>query len=452
MGDRRFDVLYSRIRDAPDRTAELERLSDEEVIAALAAASRAADPLLANVLATEAQNRTFRATAITSNLGEGVAVLDRAWRVLLLNPAAEKMLGLTAPVALGREWHDLVHPFCTMLACPMRRLPGLGEFHQDDDALLMRREGRTIPVAITVTPLVRNGAVEGGVIVIRDIRERKQLEDESREKEERLERILGTVAEGILIMDLQGRITYANAAAERILGRGPRDLMQRTYYDPVWNFTTAEGSPLPVTDLPFRRSLLSGQPHADQEIGVERQDGVRIVINVNTVPLLTPTRSVSGLIVSFADITDKKGFIRQREAAEAKFRALLESAPDAMVIVNSRGEIVLVNKRTEELFGHAREDILGKSVEVLIPHRYAERHAEHRTDFFTLPKARPMGVGLDLHGLRKDGTEFPVEISLSPIQTPEGTLVASAIRDVSGRETARPAPRAILVDDPRRSA
>jgi PAS domain S-box-containing protein len=123
-------------------------------------------------------------------------------------------------------------------------------------------------------------------------------------------------------------------------------------------------------------------------------------------------------------------------SADLKFHRLLESTPDAIIIAGPGGRITLVNAQAERLFGYGRDEMIGQQVELLIPERYRASHAAHRDEYFRDPRARPMGAGLDLYGLRKDGSEFPVEISLSPLESESGALAISSIRDISARRRA----------------
>jgi PAS domain S-box-containing protein len=190
----------------------------------------------------------------------------------------------------------------------------------------------------------------------------------------------------------------------------------------------------------------------DTEAWRIRKDGSRVWVQVTITASYEPSGALRGFWAISRDITDRRRVQDAIRASETKFRRLLELAPDAVVIVDRQGRMVLVNTEAQKLFGYTENEMLGQQVEILLPERYRGAHVAHRGGYFDAPRTRPMGVGLDLAGRRKDGSTFPVEISLSPMDADEGQLVISTIRDVTERKTAEARITALNEDLQRRVA
>ena len=166
---------------------------------------------------------------------------------------------------------------------------------------------------------------------------------------------------------------------------------------------------------------------AGRDLVARRQDGTEVPVEIGLNPFETP----DGVFV-MASVVD----ISERRAADERFRLAIEAAPNAMLMVDADGRMVLVNRQTEVLFGYAREELLGQSVDMLVPDATRAVHPRLRDRFFEHPRSRSMGAGRDLTARRRDGSEVPVEIGLNPIQTPQGMLVMASVVDISERKLA----------------
>jgi len=246
--------------------------------------------------------------------------------------------------------------------------------------------------------------------------------------------IVQSIPVGVLAVAPSGIVESWNLAAERILG---------------WSGTEVMGGPLPL-DLPL--SITDGEMDLERR----RKDGQAVALQVRTMPWRDAVGSEVGRLILVSDVTARKAAesaiqdlrdeelrARSREREHMRFRTLLEAAPDAIIEVDRQGRIVVLNKVTEQLFGYQREELLGQLVEILIPDNVRAAHHKHRDGYWAHASRRPMGTGLKLEGQRKDGSRFPVEISLSPVQFEDGFRVSAIIRDVSERHHVEEKLRAI---------
>jgi PAS domain S-box-containing protein len=266
--------------------------------------------------------------------------------------------------------------------------------------------------------------VKANAALKQEIIERKEAELNLRIREANFREqaeLLDLTHDAIFVRSLDGKILLWNGGAERLYGWTRDDVRGKVTHEVL-----DTQFPKPLDEI-VANVFESGS--WEGELVHRCRDSSQVTVSSRW----ALRRDASGKPLS---ILESNRDITQRKKEEEKFRNLLESAPDAMVIVDSRGKIRLVNAQTERLFGYTRAELSGQRVEMLIPSRYQGTHVASREEYARSPHSRAMGAGLELYGRHKDGNEIPVEVSLSPLQTEEGTLISSAIRDVSTRRRA----------------
>jgi PAS domain S-box-containing protein len=241
----------------------------------------------------------------------------------------------------------------------------------------------------------------------------------------RFQSFLESAPDAIVVVDREGRIVGLNALTEEMFGYARAELVEQKVEMLVpERFRERHRGDREAYSLAPRTRPMG----LDRELWGRRKSGQEFLVQIS----LSPIESETGGTLVTSIIRD----VTTQRAAEARFRALLESAPDGIVVVDARGAIVIVNSQTERLFGYTRQELIGQSIEMLVPERYKERHIADRRAYVADPKLRPMGAGRALTGRTKDGKEFPVEISLSPLVTDQGRLIMSIVRDITERRRA----------------
>ena len=227
----------------------------------------------------------------------------------------------------------------------------------------------------------------------------------------------------IITLNTEGLVTTWNRGAQRIKGYRAEEIIGRHFSCFHPQDKIAAGFP----EQELKTAAIEGQ--FEDESWRIRKDGSRFWANV----VVTALRDQSGNLLGFGKVTRD---LSERQQATERFRLIVESAPNAIVMANHEGIIVLVNSQTEQLFGYTRDELIGQSVDRLVPERVRSAHPSYRAGFFTDPKTRAMGAGRDLYGVHKDGREIPVEIGLNPLVTEEGSFVLASIIDITARKRA----------------
>ena len=237
--------------------------------------------------------------------------------------------------------------------------------------------------------------------------------------------ILEQTPDAVVLTHLDGEVVYWNNGAQAVFGYSSDEALGRRLADLIEPPGAQDAGAI------LRQTLATGA--ANYESLRHAKDGVLVYIDSSSKLVRDADGAPEYILWSKKDVTALR-VLRDAKLVEARFHGILDSLPDAIVVANTTGRIVLANGHAERLFGYAPGALRGLELEVLMPARMRAAHRAHRSGYTAQPSVRPMGAGLALHGVRSDGVEFPVEISLSPITTEEGTLVISAIRDITDRK------------------
>lgn len=284
---------------------------------------------------------------------------------------------------------------------------------------LKKKNSRSISRLNRVLYILLAAILISALLIIRKVR--KDIKQQ-KDTEQKFSSLLDAAPDATVIVDEDGVIKMINQQMINLFGYSRKDIIGK----PVENLIPENLRKQHV----HHRTDFAKQPKirpmgAGIELNAIKKNGIAFPVEIS----LSPIQTEEGMLIS-ASIRD----ITIRKKAEEKFRSLLDSAPDATVIVDEKGIIQMINNQTENLFGYARNEIIGKPVEVLIPAELRERHIQHRGNFTKSARIRAMGEGIELNAVTKNGKSFPVEISLSPIQTEEGMLVSASVRDISSRK------------------
>jgi PAS domain S-box-containing protein len=353
-------------------------------------------------------------------------MLDPQGLIVSWNAGAERIKGYTAHQVIGRSFSCLFPPEEIKRGRPAEilHIAAAGGRHEEQ-AMRVRRDGSRFLANVTITALRDPaGALLGFSEISRDL-------TESKESGARYRGLLEAAPDAMVVVDQGGEIVLLNVQAEKQFGYHRDELVGQQ----VKNIIPEGFAERLIADaLRSAADALAQQIGTGIELSGRRKDGTEFPIEI----MLSPLESAEGILVTAAirDITVRKAAEQHLAQMEGRYRGLLEAAPDAMVVVDQSGKIVLLNVQAEKQFGYHRDELVGQQVKNIIPEGFAERLIADGTRSAADALAQQIGTGIELSGRRKDGTEFPIEIMLSPLESAEGILVTAAIRDISVRREA----------------
>jgi PAS domain S-box-containing protein len=365
---------------------------------------------------------------------DAMVVVNQGGEIVLLNVQAEKQFGYRRDELVGQKVKNIIpEGFAERLIADGTRTAAEALAQQIGTGIELtgrRKDGGEFPIELMLSPLE---SAEGILVTaaIRNISVRKDAEKHLAQMEGRYRGLLEAAPDAMVVVNQGGEIVLLNVQAEKQFGYHRDELLGQKVKNII-----PEGfaERLIADDLRSAEDALAQQIGTGIELTARRKDGSEFPIEL----MLSPLESAEGILVTAAirNISVRKDAEKYLAQMEGRYRGLLEAAPDAMVVVNQRGEIVLLNLQAEKQFGYRRNELLGQKVKNIIPEGFAERLLADGLRSAEEALAQQIGTGIELNGRRRDGSEFPIELMLSPLGSAEGILVTAAIRDISTRKAA----------------
>jgi PAS domain S-box-containing protein len=354
-----------------------------------------------------------------------IFMMDPHGQIISWNAGAERIKGYSADQIIGQNFSRFFPPEDIKRGRPeevLRMTAASGQ--HEEQAMRVRKDGSRFLASLTFTALRDpNGNLRGFSEFSHDL-------SESKESGAKYRGLLEAAPDAMVVVNQVGEIVLLNVQAEKQFGYHRDELVGQKVKNII-----PEGfaERLLADGLRSVEDALAQQIGTGIELTGRRKDSSEFPIEI----MLSPLESAEGILVTAAirDISVRKDAEKHLAQMEGRYRGLLEAAPDAMVVVNQGGEIVLLNVQAEKQFGYRRDELLGQKVKNIIPEGFAERLIADGTRTAAEALAQQIGTGIELIGRRKDGTEFPIEIMLSPLESPEGVLVTAAVRDITERKS-----------------
>jgi len=365
---------------------------------------------------------------------DAMVVLNQDGEIVLLNLQAEKQFGYQRDELVGQKVKNIIpEGFAERLIADGTRSAAAALAQQIGTGIELsgrRKDGSAFPIEIMLSPLE---SAEGILVTaaIRNISVRKDAERHLAQMEGRYRGLLEAAPDAMVVVNQDGEIVLLNVQAEKQFGYRRDELVGQK----VKNIIPEGFAERLISDSTRSAAdALAQQIGTGIELIARRKNGSDFPIEI----MLSPLESAEGILVTAAirDISVRKDAERHLAQMEGRYRGLLEAAPDAMVVVNQGGEIVLLNVQAEKQFGYRRDELVGQKVKNIIPEGFAERLIADALRSAEDALAQQIGTGIELTGRRKNGSDFPIEIMLSPLESAEGILVTAAIRDITKRKKA----------------